>query len=263
MLRRALVSLLLAATPPAGAAALPPGFYQATAIVTGTDMRQRPLGFATCLREVLRKLTGQTGLRDNPGARALEEHADALVESFAYVEPRAAVLHHDDQGTYDRSHELTVRFKPDAVDAAVASLGLTVWRGERPLIAPVIVVRTRDPDPFLLSIENPRGAALRAALVRVAAGYGVGVHLPDEAELAAWAVDTIGPPNPVGAVPPGQLRVTGALSFNIVEGGWVGSWSTEYGGREHRWEIHRVGYDQALDAMVRGAVEIAAGTGSP
>lgn len=31
----------------------PSALYQATAIVTGTDLRQRPVGFARCLIEVL------------------------------------------------------------------------------------------------------------------------------------------------------------------------------------------------------------------
>jgi hypothetical protein len=33
--------------------------YQATAIVTGYDMRSRPAGFAHCLREVLVKVSGE------------------------------------------------------------------------------------------------------------------------------------------------------------------------------------------------------------
>ena len=78
--------------------------YQATAIVTGTDMRQRPLGFARCLTEVLIKLTGVPDLANNPALATLSEHADALVTSFSYVDPRAGLLHHDDQGTYSRSY---------------------------------------------------------------------------------------------------------------------------------------------------------------
>ncbi len=257
------IGVVAARAAPPEAGAMPPGFYQATAIVTGTDMRQRPLGFAVCLMQVLSRLTGQPAIRDNPAAKALAEHAEALVESYAYVEPRAAVLHHDDQGTYDRSHELTVRFKPAEVDAAVGALGLTVWRGPRPILVPVILVRTRDPDAYLLSVAAPRGGDLRASLVRIAGNYGVGIHFPTDTEMGEWAVDTIGPPNPLGPPAPQQMRITGTLSFNIVEGGWTGSWWTRVQGVEHHWEIHRAGYDQAFDSMVGGAVELAAATGSP
>jgi len=41
-------------------------FYQAYAIVTGTDMRQRPWGMAQCLREVLVKVSGDPRLKDDP-----------------------------------------------------------------------------------------------------------------------------------------------------------------------------------------------------
>ncbi len=242
---------------------LPRGFYQATAIVTGTDLRQRPYGFANCLLQVLMKLTGQPKLRDDPAVKALADHAETLVESFAYVDPRAAVLHHDDQGTYDRSHELTVRFKPKEVDAAIEALGLAVWHGPRPLLNPVILVRTRDPDVYLLSLETPRGADMRLSLVRIAAGYGVGVHFSTDGELAEWGVDTIGPPDPLGPADTNRVRVTGTLSFNTIEGGWTGSWWAEFGGVEHHWEIHRASYDQAFDSLASGAVELAAGTGSP
>ena len=242
---------------------MPAGFYQATAIVTGTDLRQRPFGFAACLMQVLLKLTGQPRIRDSPAVKALTDHADTLVESFAYVDPRAAVLHHDDQGTYDRSQELTVRFKPSEVDAAVGALGLTIWRGPRPLITPIILVRTRDPDAFLLSLETPRGADMRASMVRVAADYGVGIHFPTTGELAEWGVDTIGSPSPLGTAEKPQVRVTGTLSFNVIEGGWTGSWWTDFGGNQHHWEIHRASYDQAFENMASGVVELAADTGSP
>ena len=257
-----LCSLTLAAQ--AATADSPPlGFYQATAIVTGTDLRQRPYGFANCLMQVLTKLTGKPKLRDDPAAKALADHAETLVEGFAYVDPRAAVLHHDDQGTYDRSHELTVRFKPEEVDAALGALGLAIWPGPRPLLTPVILVRTRDPDPYLLSLETPRGVDMRLSLVRIAAGYGVGVHFPTDGELAEWGVDTIGPPDPLGPADTHRVRVTGTLSFNIIEGGWTGSWWAEFDGVEHHWEIHRASYDQAFDSLASGAVELAAATGRP
>ena len=92
----------------------------------------------------------------NPAVVALAEHADDLVASFDYVDPRAGLLHHDDQGTYDRSYELTVVFDPAKVDAALAQLGLAVG-APRPLLNPIVLVRDRDPTPFRLSASEPRG----------------------------------------------------------------------------------------------------------
>ncbi|MBN8892341.1 MAG: DUF2066 domain-containing protein [Rhodospirillales bacterium] len=260
-----LVASTLGLPPPAHAQAPPrnPALYQATAIVTGTDMRQRPLGFGLCLTEVLVKLSGRPQLRDNPAVAALASHADALVETFAYVDPRAALLHHDDQGTYDRSYELTVHFDPAKADAALATLGVAPWTGPRPVLTPVILVRNRDPDPFLLSAETPRGAEMRAALVRVASEYGVGVHFPTDAELAAGGVDVIGYPDPLDPPGPGQMRIRGTLSFSLKAMGWVGTWRARRDGTEHEWRISGVGYDAAFADLVRGGVELAAGTGNP
>jgi hypothetical protein len=240
-----------------------PALYQATAIVTGTDMRQRPLGFARCLVEVLIKLTGQPDLASNPAVTSLADRAEAFVASYAYVDPRAALLHHDDQGTYDRSYELTVVFDPTKIDAALNELGIPLWRGSRPLLTPIILVRDKDLTPFLLSAENPRGADMRQAILRLAAEAGIGVHFPTEADLAAWEVELIGFPAPLGDPTPGLLQITGSMSWSVHALGWVGVWRVRLNGIEHAWEVSGVGFDQAFANMVRGSVELAAGTGTP
>jgi uncharacterized protein len=81
--------------------------YQAYAIVTGTDMRQRPWGMAQCLREVLVKVSGDPLLKDDPRTAELAAHADRLVASFDYVDMMAGIPKKDDQGSYDRPHRLT------------------------------------------------------------------------------------------------------------------------------------------------------------
>src|SRR5258708_15146559 len=136
--------------------------YQAVAIVTGTDMRSRPTGFAQALREVLVKLTGEPLLLRDPRVAELAAHADTLVLSFDYVDQLAGVPRHDEQGTYDRPHDLTVRFDPARIDAALAALGEQPWRGARPAIVPGLAVRGFG-APYLLSAESPAGAQPRAA----------------------------------------------------------------------------------------------------
>ncbi len=239
-----------------------PALYQATAIVTGTDMRQRPVGFARCLTEVLVKVSGAPRLQGDPAVAALAKHADTFVESFSYVDPDAWRLHHDDQGTYDRSYELTVRFNPGKIGAALATLGLTPWRGKRPLLVPVILVR-RDATPYLLSAETPRGAMMRETIVQVAGEYGIGIHFPTEDDLAAWGVGLIGFPAPLGTPDPEALQIPGSLSWNVKALGWVGIWRVRVGGVEHDWQISGVSFDQAFADVIRGAVMLAHGTGTP
>jgi hypothetical protein len=255
-----LVSILLA--PIAARSEDDPALYQSTAIVTGTDMRQRPLGFAETLTDVLVKVSGDPRLRDDQRVKALGEHANTLVASYTYVDPMAFLLHHDDQGTYDRSYELTVHFDPAKIDAALADLGAPPWRGPRPLLVPIIIVR-RDISPFLLSATTPRGEEMRQAIARVAADCGLGVHFPTEDDLAARGVSLIGFPAPLGAPEPGQLQIPGSLSFDVHAQGWVGIWHVRLNGAEHEWRIAGVGFDQAFADMVRGAVMLAHGTGTP
>src|SRR5258708_12951919 len=96
--------------------------YQATAIVTGTDMRSRPTGFAQALREVLVKVSGEPRLYKDPRTSELAAHPDLLVTSFDYADQLAGIPIHDDQGTYDRPHHLTVRFDPNRIPPPLAQL---------------------------------------------------------------------------------------------------------------------------------------------
>jgi hypothetical protein len=231
-------------------------------------MRQRPLGFAECLTEVLVKVAAAPALADDKRVAALAQHADSFVASFDYVDPRAWFLHHDDQGTYDRSYELTVHFDPAKVDAALATLGQAPWRGARPLLEPVILIR-HDENPYLLSAEDPRGVQMRQAIVNDAAAFGLGVHFPTEAELAAWGITLIGFPSPLMGAGPDRFRVLGSLNWSVQALGWVGTWRADDPkpgpgqGREHQWQISGVGYDQAFASMVKGAVMLAHDTGTP
>jgi uncharacterized protein len=245
--------ILLPLLAPGAHAQLSPALYQATAIVTGTDLRQRPLGFAETLTEVLVKVSANPALADNPKVAALARRADNFVSSFTYVDPEAWRLHHDDQGTYDRSYELTVHFDPAKIDAALDALASPPSRDPRPLLTPIVIVR-RNETPFLLSATTPRGAEMRETIVRLAAQYGFGVHFPTDDDLAAWGVTLFGFPSPLGAPDPNQVRVTGALNWDVHALGWVGTWNVRRDQKDHHWQISGVGFDQAFANMVRGAV---------
>jgi hypothetical protein len=122
---RVLAAVALLGAAPCAWAAEPfadPALYEATAVVTGTDMRQRPLGFAEDFTEVLVKVSGAPRLEHDPAVAALARHADRYASSFSYVDPDAFRLHNDDQGTYDRCQELTVHFDPARIDAAFADM---------------------------------------------------------------------------------------------------------------------------------------------
>jgi uncharacterized protein len=236
--------------------------YQAIAIVTGSDMRSRPTGFAQCLREVLVKVSGEPRLHDDPRVSELAAHADALVASFDYVDLDAAVKHHDDQGTYDRPFALTVHFDPRRIDKALADLGEHPWPGARPVVVPVLRVRGFSAS-YMLSAESPAGADQRAAFADVARDFGLRVLFPTDAELTAWGV-TIGRfPSPHTALSPDRALVAGTLELQQAVPGWVGSWRMRWRGVDYTWGIRGVNFDEAFRDIIRGVVRVASGHGAP
>jgi hypothetical protein len=242
------------------------GFYQAYAIVTGTDMRQRPWGFAQCLREVLVKVSGDPRLKDDPRTAALAAAADRYVASFDYVDMMAGIPKKDDQGSYDRPHKLTVHFDPAKIDGVLAGLGEKPWHGERPVVVPVLLVKGPKPPPYLLSAEIPAGEEQRGSFANAASEFGMNVRLPSEAELAAWGVAADHFPFPAAAPPggaPGEAIVVGTLEWSETLPGWIGRWHTRWQGVDHAWEISGVNYDAAFRDIVRGIVLLATGRGTP
>jgi len=238
------------------------GLYQATAIVTGSDTRYRSSGFARCLREVLVKLSGEPRLESDPRTAVLAAHADALVASFYYMDPKSVIPHRDDQASYDRSHYLTVDFDPARIDRALARLGLRPWRGERPVLVPALRVRGVAGN-YWLSAETSAAAEQRVAFATVAGGYGMKARIPSEAELAAWGVTMGWFPPPQVASAPDQVIVVGTLEFQPALPGWVGSWRMFWKGEGYAWSISGVNYDGAFRDLIRGAVRVVSGHGAP
>lgn len=262
--------VLLSALPASGRAEHGGGFYQAYAIVTGTDMRQRPWGMAQCLREVLVKVSGDPRLKDDPRVLDLAAHADRFVAAFDYVDMMAGIPKKDDQGSYDRPHKLTVHFDPAKIDGILAELGESPWHGERPVVVPVLLVHGPRPPAYVLSAETPEGAEQRGAFVTAASEFGMTVRMPTDAELTAWGASADHfpyPKQPPPDVKPGEAPkeaiVVGTLDWNEALPGWVGSWRTRWQGHDHSWHISGVNYDAAFRDIARGVVLLASGRGQP
>ena len=239
--------------------------YQANAIVTGTDMRQRPWGFAECLREVLVKVSGDPRLHNDPRVVELGKQAGKYVISFDYADLMAGIPKKDDQGSYDRPHRLTVHFDPARIDGLVEQLGDKPWRGDRPVIVPVLLVRGPHPPSYVLSALNKAGAEQRGAFAEAASEYGMTVRIPSETELTAWGALAEHFPFPVQAPPddpdPGEALVVGTLDWREDLPGWVGAWRTRWH-NDYRWGISGVNYDAAFRDIVAGIVRLASGNTS-
>jgi hypothetical protein len=237
--------------------------YTADAIVTGTDMRQRPWGFAQCLTEVVVKVAGDPRLKEDPRIAAAAEHADGFVTSFDYVDLMAGIKKKDDQGSYDRPHRLTVHFDPAKIDALLAEVGETPWHGERPVVVPVLVVHGPRPPAYVLSADEPRGEAQRGSFRTWADAFGLAVRFPNATELAEWGASADHLPASPPAVPPGEAIVAGSLEWSETLPGWTGRWRLRWHGADHAWGISGVNYDAAFRDILRGVVLLASGRGSP
>jgi uncharacterized protein len=174
---------------------------------------------------------------------------------------------HDEQGTYDRPHKLTVFFDPAKIDALLAQLGGTPWRGERPVIVSVLLVQGPKPLPYVLSAEEPRGEDQRGSFVTWADASGLTVRFPTAAELAGRHVAADQFPADALPVPAGaatnEAIITGTLTWSETPPGWIGKWHMRWRGAEHAWGVSGVNYDAAFRDIVRGVVLLASGRGSP
>ena len=255
---------LTEAAPGTHAAASDDHLYTAFAIVTGTDMRQRPWGFAQCFREVLVKVSGNPRLKEDSRVADTAAHPDPLIAAFDYADMMAGIPKKDDQGSYDRPHRLTVHFDPAKIDGVLAQLGEPPWRGERPVIVPALAVHGRKPPAYVLSAETTAGVEQRESFATMAAEFGMTARFPSEAELARWgvAVDHV-PEHPPRAAAPNEIVVLGTLDWSETLPGWTGAWRAHWSGADHGWRITGVNYDAAFRDIVAGVVRLASGHGAP
>lgn len=245
MRRWAAVAILILLARPALAMEHDPhlGRYEGRVIVTGTDLRSRPAGMAACFIDVLIKVSGDPTLRNDPRLPALAAHAADDASDFDYWDRMSGIAHHDEQGSSDRPYDLTVRFAPARIAAALRALGRAPWPDPRSALWLGVHVTGRG-APFDVTRSEPRAEGMRATLARTEAKYGMRVLLPGD---------------PAG---PG-VKLTGDLVLDEAALGWVIGWHLAWHGRAYAWGVRGVNYDEAFRDGVRGAMQILSGHGAP
>lgn len=237
--------------------------YSAKAIVTGQGEKNREPGFRDCLTQVLVRVSGDQRLTARPEMADLLPRAGSFVQSFSYRDRLAGKPIHDEQGTYDRPHDLTCRYEPRVIDGLLADLESHPWRDARPALAVFLDV-TRYQQAFRVSRENPRDAAMRDSFALAASALAMTVVFPsaqdgDEASSGQNAVDLAEAASTAGA----DMPLIGKLDWSDADHGWVASWHLSEGGREHSWTVRGVNFDEAFRVAVRGAAQILSGNGTP
>jgi uncharacterized protein len=76
--------------------------YATCVVVTGTDERNRPLGFKLCFEDVLVKVSGDASILSDRRFAALAAVAGQYLSTFSYRDRFEGKPVHDEQGTYDR-----------------------------------------------------------------------------------------------------------------------------------------------------------------
>jgi len=249
----------------------PTDFYTGRTIVTGTDMRDRPTGFRTCLEDVLVKTTGDQRLLQDPRVQALGATAGDFVAHYDYFDRMSDIPVHDEQGTNDRPYYLTCVFDQAKIDGALAKLGHKAWTDMRPPLTLVMAVHGFGKSGILTSDGDFAFPDMRISLAYAAERYGMIVGLPSEHALAANQIATeslttmpIEHLTRVAQRSGGALPLVGTLDWSDADLGWVGHWTLVDGqGRRHQWAAKGVKFDEAFRNAVRGAAQILSGNGEP
>ncbi|MEH2503808.1 hypothetical protein V1290_002619 [Bradyrhizobium sp. AZCC 1578] len=268
----AIVRILLAVTLvwcASAMAAAGADLYRVQTVVTGQDEANRIIGFASCLEDVLIKVSGAQKLAGDRRLAAYKSNAKSFVRAFSYRDQFLGKPIRDEQGTRDRPYDLTVDFEEKKIDDILKALGLKPWLSHRPRLA-VFVEMENGPRNFIVTADGAQSDLQRDALLAAADRRGMNVVLPRMAALAKSNLEgakletapssTLGP---LATEQGGELALVGHLVWNDRELGWITRWRMDWQGRTHRWQIRGVTFDEAFRRGVGGAAQILSDNGDP
>jgi len=98
--------------------------YRAQTVVTGQGEANRVIGFASCMEDVLIKVSGAERLAGDRRLTAYKSKAKDFVTAFDYRDQFSGKPKRDEQGTRDRPFDLTVDFDKEKIDGVLKALGL-------------------------------------------------------------------------------------------------------------------------------------------
>jgi uncharacterized protein len=242
----------------------PLGLYSGRTVVSGRGEENRKTGASACLVDVLVKVSGDPTVATDPRVQAFAGQAIGFADSFEYRDRLEGRPLHDEQGSYDRPHYLTVSFPPGKIATLLRSLGRVPWVGERPRILAVIDVRGRKASFALVSDEDVDVSAdMRAALAAAGERSGMVVLIPSRSDLARLASPVAKrEPAPAGANGAGGV-LKGSLVWSDAAMGWIARWRTTWKGHPHAWTARGVNFDEAFRRGVAGMARVASGQAPP
>jgi hypothetical protein len=241
--------------------------YRAQAIVTGQGEPNRIVGFASCLEDVLIKVSGAQKLAGDRRLAAYKSNAKDFVRAFSYHDQMSGTPTRDEQGTRDRPYDLTVDFDETKIDDLLKALHLKPWHSHRPILA-VFVEMQQGLKSYMVTADADQAAIQRESLLAAAAKRGMIVVVPSAAALAESSITgaefgttTSSKFGSVAARQGGEVALIGRLVWDDRELGWATQWRMDWQNRTHRWRIRGVTFDEAFRRGFGGAAQILSGNG--
>ena len=250
-----------------------PGFagniYQTRAIVTGEREETRLPVLGQCLKDVLKKVSGDPVIDRDPRVEAFAGQAQAYIKSFSYHDRMEGIPIHDEQGTRDRPYDLTVDFHPEKIDELLQALGQKPWTARRPTIVVLLAVK-HEARSYLLTGDADEGFDQRESFMSVAWLAGMPMTLPStaafsEAEMTAEKLPTadLADLKKITRASGGGKVLVGSIAWNKGMLGWKGDWQLYSDDGPHHWQIRNVNFDAAFRSAMRGAAQVLSGNGKP
>ena len=246
-----------------------PSLYESVTIVTGQREETRTPGIQRCFVDVLQKVSGDQRLAGEEAVAKLANEASSFVTTYRYHDQLWKRPIHDEQGTRDRPHDLTVDFDPAKVDALLRSLGREPWTAPRPRVAAFVAVQ-QGPTTYVTSSDGVNGYGQAEALAEVGARVGLPVAVPSQEDLVAAHIDyaAISSADPAeasaaAAALGATVPLVGTMRFSDADLGWIADWRVSWHGLTYRWGIIGVNFDAAFLNGLRGVAQIASGHGAP
>src|SRR3981081_1534040 len=243
--------------------------YRAQAIVTGQGEANRIIGFASCLEDVLIKVSGAQKLEGERRLAAYKSNARDFVRAFSYRDQSPGTPTRYEQGTRDRPYDLIVDFDEGKIDDILKVLGLKPWLSHRPVLG-VFVEMQQGPREYIVTADSDQSALQRESLLAAAAGRGMTIVLPsvaalaksriNGAELSSMSSSTLAS---VAAEQSGEITLVGRLVWVDRELGWATQWQMDWQSRTRRWRGRGVTFDEAFRHGIGGAAQTLSTTGDP
>ena len=239
--------------------------YTSTAITTGTGEKNRKLGFRDCLDRALVRVSGDPRIPARPEMAAFRERSGDFVASFSYRDRLAGRPIHDEQGTYDRPHDLTCHYSPEVLDRLLADLGSRPWLAMRPKLVVFLDVE-RNGKMLRVVSDDIRDLAMRESFALGSEQLAMRTAFPTRAVASKLKPEDLEFADRLAEatrLSGGDVPLSGRLRWSDPDLGWVATWHLDFEGHRYDWTVRGVNFDEAFRVALRGSTQILSGNGAP